>query len=150
MENFHYFATFALGWATAPTREEAIEKLVAANRNELKPIVKNTQKDGLPGAYIWTCKVHAPADANYKIEWYQPKGVETSDHQEHAVTYLTNTQIAHCRTYEGESKALREQLEDRTQLLRNLSYSVVTAESIHDSNVQKYAQEAKEFAVPNA
>lgn len=111
----HYYATCAIGWATADTREEAIEKLVAANRSHFKTVTLNCQKAGEPGAYIWSCKVHAPSDAKYRIEWYAPVGLKTSEAQEHATTYITAKQIAFTRTYKGEADALRERLEDSQQ-----------------------------------
>ncbi len=111
MNATHYFATCIFGYATAPTREEAIEALVNRWRRDLKGVVKNCHKDGIPGAYLWTCKVNAAEDAGYKIEWFMPKGVDIEDTQEHAITYLTDKQLAYCRTYEGEAKALRERLD---------------------------------------
>jgi hypothetical protein len=40
--------------------------------------------------------VNAPADAEYSIEYYQPRGVEIQDGREHAVTYVTAKEIKHC------------------------------------------------------
>ncbi len=85
----HFFATFACGWATGATRREAIEKLTAANRTEFKRMAAQQIAADEPGAYIWTCRVDAPADANYRIEFYQPRGVETSQHREVFVTRVT-------------------------------------------------------------
>ena len=85
----HYFASFALGWATGATQDEAIEKLVNGFRGVFQTTTKNAQKEGQPGAYIWTCKVLAPADAGYKIEFYAPKGVEITEAQHVYVTYVT-------------------------------------------------------------
>ena len=108
----HYYATCALGWKTAPTREEAIEGLVKAFRSDFIRMTKNLQKEGNAGAYIWSCKVHAPADAHYAIEFYVPKGVEISDVEEYATTYVTQKQIAYCRDYKQEARLLREKLEE--------------------------------------
>lgn len=108
----HFFASCVFGWASATTRDEAIEKLVNSFRSDYKGIVKNSQKNGSPGAYVWTCQVNAPADAQYSIEYYAPRGIDTQDGQEHAVTYLTDKAIAHCRTYEQEVKNLRHELDE--------------------------------------
>ncbi len=107
----HFFATCVFGWATADTRDEAIEKLVNRFRGDVKQTMVNCQKDGMPGFYIWTCQVNAPADEPYKIEWFAPVGVDTEAHEEYAVTYLTQKKMAYGRTYEGEAKALRKELE---------------------------------------
>lgn len=93
----HYYACFACGWATADTAAHAIEKLVNRFRRDFTPIVKNQQKEGSPGGYIWTCRVHAPEGASYPIEFYQPKNVETDEHQEYYVTYLTQKKMAYWR-----------------------------------------------------
>ena len=91
MENqkTHFFATFACGWATAETREAAIEKLINANRGEFKRMAAQQIAANTEGAYIWTCEVVAPEGSNYRIEFYQPKGIETRDHREAFVTRVT-------------------------------------------------------------
>ncbi len=110
----HFFASCAFGWATADTRDEAIEKLVNSFRRDYKDIVKNSHKRGEAGAYVWTCQVNAPADENYSIEYYAPKGVDIEDAQEHAITYLTDKVMAHCRIYDQEVKNLRAELADQS------------------------------------
>lgn len=141
----HYFANHALAWAVAPTREEAIEKLLLQGTDPTW--VRNCLKSG-NFVTVYSCKVHADIKTPYKIEWFQPKGVESSDGQNHLVTYLTKTKYATHRDPADESHRLRHELKERTQLLRNLSYAVACAESIHDSHVVKFLEEAKEFAVP--
>lgn len=91
----HYFASFAFGWKTANTRDEAVKGLVDGFRSDVKNIVKNALKKGNPGCYIWTCKVKAPSDARYGINFYQPQDVPIEDGQHHHVTYVTNKQIAY-------------------------------------------------------
>jgi hypothetical protein len=108
----HFFATCVFGWSTADTRDEAITKLVERFRSDVKSTLANCLKDGTPGFYVWSCEVLAPADAPYRIEWFAPVGVETDKHQEHAVTYVTAKKIAYGRTWEGEAKALRKELEE--------------------------------------
>jgi len=91
---FHYFASHALGYAMAESREEAIDKLIEGFHHDLKPWLLNCHKAGDPGVYMWSCKVKAPMEAAYKIEWYAPKGVETEDGREHYLTYLTKKKHA--------------------------------------------------------
>ena len=93
-EAFHYYAACALGWATDDTREKAIRKLVDDNYDFFKSGIKPAQKRGDAGAYVWACKVHAPADAHYDIEFYAPVGVEKSEGAEHFITHLTRKEIA--------------------------------------------------------
>lgn len=93
----HYFATHALGFATADTREGAIEKLLTelnlGRAGDLRTIVANHHKDGEPGLYIWTARVHAE-EGSYRIEWYMPKDVEADDAREHYLTYFTKKKYA--------------------------------------------------------
>jgi len=98
----HYFATCALGWKTAPTREEAIEGLVDYFRSDFKRMVPAAHKNGDPGAYVWTCRVKAPQSTSYGIEFYTPRGVEWDASQEHAITHCTTKAIAHCRHQFGK------------------------------------------------
>jgi len=85
----HFFATFACGWATAETREAAIEKLINANRSEFKRMAAQQIAANEPGAYIWTCEVMQPEGSNYAISFYQPVDVETENHREVFVTRVT-------------------------------------------------------------
>lgn len=94
-QKHHYFASFAFGWKTAATRDEAVNGLVEGFRNDVKTIVKNSHKNGSPGAYIWTCKVNAPQDAKYGINFFQPVDVDIEDGKNHFVTYVTNKSIAY-------------------------------------------------------
>jgi hypothetical protein len=101
----HYFASCALGWATAKTRAEAIDKMIRGNclTQDVKRITANMQKKGEPGFYLWTCRVHGPDDADYRIEWFQPKGIEWSESRHHDVTYITGKQLAYT-TRKGDIK----------------------------------------------
>lgn len=91
----HYFASFTFGWAVAPTREEAIEKLVNAFRSEVKKITQISHKEGSPGCYIWTCRVNESQDTRYKIDMFQPVDVDIDEGRHHHVTYVTAKKIAH-------------------------------------------------------
>jgi hypothetical protein len=91
--NHHYYVTFALGWATAPTLEEAIKKLARGFERDIKPALKKLQKDNLPGLYLWSCRVHAPADARYSIEFYKPVDVEISERRHLCLVKLTKKQV---------------------------------------------------------
>lgn len=142
----HYFANHALGWSCGATREEAIEKLLLASHITDPKWVRNCLKDG-GFVTVYSCKVHTPIDENYRIEWYVPKGVETSEGRNDLVTYLTAKKFAIAHDPSDEVFVLKQQLKDREQLLRNLAYSVATSESIHDDNIVKYLAEAKEFVV---
>ena len=93
MSNHHYYATCAFGWATADTLDGAITKLVKRFRSDVQRCTRNTQKEGQPGCYVWTCRVHEPADASYKIEWYAPQGVKISEVSEWSITKVTTKVI---------------------------------------------------------
>ena len=92
----HFYAACAYGWATAKTRELAIERVIKAFRHGLSRLTKKNQQSGdAPGAYIWTCEVHAPADAGYSINNFVPQGVEISGQREHYTTHVTQKNIAY-------------------------------------------------------
>ena len=93
--NYHYFASFGMGWKTAATRQEAIEGLVEGFKSEFKPMAAAAHKRGEKGAYVWTCRVEVSIDTPYKIEWFSPKGVTKTDAMEHYVTYVTAKSIAY-------------------------------------------------------
>lgn len=86
----HWFATCAFGWAAAETREEALEKCAAQFANDVARVTKNMQKEGNPGMYFWSCEVMQPYDGDgYRIEFYQPVGVECRNSMASYTTYAT-------------------------------------------------------------
>ena len=92
--NYHYYASHALGYAMAESREEAVEKLAKMSGMNMKSWLLNSHKEGEPGVYVWSCKVMLPIDAEYKIEWFQPVGVPKMDGREHYVTYYSAKKVA--------------------------------------------------------
>jgi hypothetical protein len=101
MKDHHYFASCALGWKTADTRDEAIKGLVAGFRSDLKRMTANLHKKGELGAYIWSCKVLADKTAKYKINFFAPEGVEIEEGLHHHITYLTAKETAYFTTKEA-------------------------------------------------
>ena len=93
-QQHHYFASCALGWQVAPTREEAVEKLIQGFSSDIKRAVDGAHKNGEPGCYLWSCKVHEPQSAHYKIRYYQPDDVEISEGRHHHCTYVTQRKVA--------------------------------------------------------
>jgi hypothetical protein len=92
--NFHYFASCAFGWATAPTRKEAIEKLGRYFATSLKRVIANAQKRGEPGAYLWSCRVEGRHDeAEYRIEYFAPRGVKIDNGRDHCWVKVTQKQV---------------------------------------------------------
>lgn len=107
--NHHYFASHALAFAMAESREAAIEKLITGYPGGLKSWLLNAHKDGEPGIYIWTCKVNVPLDdLSYKIEWFAPKGVDIEDGGEHYLTYVSAKKFAIYNKPKAESLAAKE------------------------------------------
>ena len=88
-QQHHYYACMGFGWNTAKTRREAVNGLIRMFRHEFKRIAANQIKDNQPGAYIWSCEVPLPADAEYKINYYKPEVEGLADSQEHYVTRVT-------------------------------------------------------------
>ena len=104
--NHHYFASHAMGFATGVTRKGAVLNLAEKHHlYSMKSWVMNCHKAGEPGVYIWSCKVNAAEDEDYKIEWFQPVGVEVEDGREHFVTYATTKKVAIYNKPKAESIA---------------------------------------------
>lgn len=69
----HYYASTAYGWSRADTRAEAIAKVARQAGSSAFTAPKGKPK---PTLFVWTCKVNAPKDAAYSIEFYMPTGVD--------------------------------------------------------------------------
>lgn len=111
--NHHYFATNALGWATAPTLEEAIEKLWRSyTSGDTRKWLANSHKEGNFGITFWTCRVPVAADQEYRIEFYAPKvdGLTESTHW--FLTYYSKNKIAYSRDPEDTIRHLQKQLRE--------------------------------------
>lgn len=108
----HVFATCAFGFSRSEiidgdieaARTEAIMKLAARFRSDVQAVIRNTKKEsGFGSMYFWTCVVHEPVDAEYRIEWFAPKDVEISDAQEHAVVGCTTKKTTFIPFVEAKS-----------------------------------------------
>lgn len=97
-QGFHYFASFALGWAVADTAEEAVDKLVRGFEPDVKRAIANLQREGDPGLYMWTVRVELPKDADYKINFYQPQDVPLSESQDWLIVKVTKKQVLKAKT----------------------------------------------------
>ncbi len=93
----HYFASNALGWATAETQEEAIEKLWHARHTDVRKWLANAHKAGDLGLVFFVCRVPLPADADYRIEWYAPQVEGLTETGNYLLTYYSQKKIAYAR-----------------------------------------------------
>lgn len=76
-----FYAATAFNWATAETRAAAIAKVARdVGADQIKTQVKNNG-----GLYVWSCRVRAPAGADYEIKFFKPQGVETDRGREHMI-----------------------------------------------------------------
>ena len=103
----HYYATHAMGWVTAETKDAAIEKLMLQNTDS--KWVNNCLKDGSPLTFF-VCRVPLAEEAHYQIEWYVPQVDGLTETENRLVTYLTKTKYATCRDPADEIKKLNRQL----------------------------------------
>lgn len=101
-KNRHYFCSFAFGWATGETRDEAIKKLVKGFHNEVKSGIPAAHKNGSPGVYVWTCEVLVSSDTDYGINFYKPENVPIQKGQNHFITYLTRKEMAYHNEAQGK------------------------------------------------
>jgi len=91
-EQFHYYAAHGLGWATADSKEAAIERLLLKNNTD-PTWCRNCLKAG-DFLTVFVCRVPLPATAPYKVEWYVPQVDGITEASNHIVTYLTKTKCA--------------------------------------------------------
>ena len=145
MKQFHYFASHALGWATASTLDGAIEKLWHDRHTDVKAWLLNTHKAGSPGLVFFVCRVPLSEDANYKIEWYAPVVEGISECENRMLTYYTQKKVVHGPDQADATKRAVDQSKKVEQALFNLSYAIVTDKSFHSPDVQMAIQEAKPF-----
>lgn len=117
-QQHHYFATWALGFVTADTEAEAIEKLCRHWASDLKSTQLNINREGELGVTIWTCRVPLPSDQNYKIEWFIPAVDGLTEPRNHILTYVTKTAHAVKRDPADRIKMLRRELRALQRAIR--------------------------------
>lgn len=71
---FHYYAACVYNWAVGDTPASALAKLAEDIGDTT--IEEAVARNG--GITCMVIKVHAPIEAEYKINFYMPVGVETS------------------------------------------------------------------------
>lgn len=141
-QQHHYFASHAMGWVTADTQEEAVEKLLLTNTDS--KWANNCLKAGEPLVF-YTTRVPLPQDAHYSIEWFAPQVEGCTEGANHLVTYLTKKTFAIMDDPRDEIKRRKQKFHEVQQALLNLSYAVACSESIHDDDVQSSLKEAREL-----
>ena len=95
-QQHHFFASSAFGWGVGNTVDEAVAQLVKATGvSSVSMTTRNAQKNGAPGLYFWHCKVLAPKDAEYDIEWFMPKDIKWEDGRHCYFTYCTKKEHAY-------------------------------------------------------
>ncbi len=72
----HYYASTAIGFSVAATRDEALRKV--ARQAGKKIIEANMPRGGLA---VVSMRVELPIEAPYEIESYVPVGVPTSERE---------------------------------------------------------------------
>lgn len=109
-ENYHYFASNGLGWARAPSLEEAIEKLWHARHTDVRKWLANCHKNGDFGVAFYVCRVPLAEDAKYSIEFYAPKVKGCTEQANMILTYYTQKKIAYAANPEDRLRELEHQL----------------------------------------
>lgn len=117
----HYFVSNGLGWATAETLDEAIDRLWHARHTDVRNWLKNAQKDGQLGLPFYCCKVPLPKDAEYSISWYAPEVEGLTECQNRILTYYTQKKIAHAADPTDQIRRLENELNE----LKGNDYSEV-------------------------
>jgi hypothetical protein len=75
LQQHHYYATTAFGWACRDTKEEAIRSIARAAG--AKTIKLNREKKG--GLFCQVCRVDLPLAAHYTINQYLPHLITKED-----------------------------------------------------------------------
>jgi len=109
----HYFATNAMGWAIAETKDEAISRLLLKNTDP--SWARNCLKDGTH-LTVFVCRVPLAESAHYKIEWYVPQVEGITESQNYMVTYLTKTKYAVMRDPNDRIKQLEADVDRLTKV----------------------------------
>lgn len=104
---FHYFASHAMGWVKAPSADECIEKLLLKNTEP--KWANNCLKAGTPLTFF-ICRVPLAPDADYRIEWYAPNVKGLTECRNVMVTYLTRTKFAVMDDPDDMVRTLKDQL----------------------------------------
>lgn len=113
MSDFHYFASHALGWATAETKEDAIEKLWRQfTSGDIRKWLQNAHKSGEFGLHFWCCRVPLPADADYRIEYYAPKVEGVTEGGNYILTYYTSKVMKWRADPEDQVRRLEQRFRD--------------------------------------
>jgi hypothetical protein len=86
----HYYATTALNWGVAATREESIARV--ARDAGASIIARQLKSQG--GLYVCTYRVELPESAHYDIEGYMPRGVPLSERTEARIINIKGKTIA--------------------------------------------------------
>lgn len=116
MPQHHYFVSHGLGWATAATLEEAVEKAFCTNYyTDMGKWCRNTQKKGNPGIAAYACRVPLPEDAQYEINSFQPQVAGISECQNIIVTYVTTKKVAWMRDPQDEVRLLKDRIAELEQ-----------------------------------
>lgn len=73
-QDYHFFATSAFGWSTAPDPYHPIENVLARDKRMRKEALER----GEEGLHIILIRVPLPPSSTYRIEWFTPQveGVE--------------------------------------------------------------------------
>ncbi len=108
-KEFHYFANHAVGWVTADTEDEAVEKLLLQNTDPTW--CRNCLKAG-EFIIVFVCRVPLASTAPYKIEWSRPVVDGITESKNLIVTYLTKTKYATARDPNDEIAQLTHELEE--------------------------------------
>jgi hypothetical protein len=111
----HYFASNGLGWATAPTKEEAIEKLWHARHTDVRKWLNNCHKEGSFGVAFWVCRVPLAEDSSYRIELYAPKVPGCTEQANMFLTYYSQKKIAYAKNPDDEIRRLKYEVTQETK-----------------------------------
>ncbi len=114
---FHYFANHAIGWVTADTEDEAVEKLLLQNTDP--SWARNCLKAG-EFIIVFVCRVPLASTAPYKIEWYRPVVDGITESKNLIVTYLTKAKYATAPDPNDKIDVLKNQIDEYVERIEEL------------------------------
>ncbi len=113
----HYFVSNGLGFATADTLDEAIDKLWHARHTNVRTWLLNCHKEGQLGLPFFCCRVPLSADVHYKIEWFAPVVEGLTECQNRILTFYSQKKIAHTASPDDRIRKLEDTIAKASKVL---------------------------------
>lgn len=119
MKEFHWFVSHGMGWKCGATLQEAMEGAFCTSYfGDMKSWLRTIHRDGTgAGIPAFACRVLAPMDADYDIDYFVPVGVDRDECQNLLVTYVTQKHVTWIADPHDRIRQLERELADKKTYL---------------------------------